>query len=43
MTLPEKFTFLHDRLNGIDDGNYTGSTPGIERLNIPAMLLNDGP
>ena len=38
MTLEEKVTMCH----GVSNGGYTGATAPIPRLNIPALLLNDG-
>lgn len=40
MTLPEKLGLLH---GWPTTGLYTGNVPGIERLGIPALKLNDGP
>ena len=39
MTNEEKYSLMH----GLPNNQYTGSTPAIERLNIPRINSNDGP
>ena len=39
MTLEEKISMVH----GMPSASYVGYVPGIARLNVPALLLTDGP
>ncbi len=40
MTLEEKVALLH---GNFAYGEYEGNVPGLARLGIPALRLNDGP
>ena len=43
LTLEEKISILQGNPKESKDFGYIGYVPGIERLNIPGIKMNDGP